>query len=243
MRLNKYLQQAGIGSRREAERLVADGKVKLNGAVAQATDAVKDGDEVLVNGKRMAPATAALPRVFLFHKPAGYLVTESDPQGRPTIYDILPLKQLPRLMPVGRLDMATEGLLLLTSDGPLAQTLMSPKTGLPRVYRARVLGSLTDSQLALIRKGITVEGHRYRPAQIELEKQTGGRNRWYRLTLTEGKYREVRKILEHCRCPVNRLVRTAYGPFQLGDIPRGEIGEVPAHGVKKLLEMLTNRGK
>lgn len=235
MRLNKYLQQAGVGSRREAERLVAEGRVLVNAKMANPTTVVLEGDVVLVDGKKMNPNTAPVPRLFLYHKPAGYLVTTDDPQGRPTVFEILP-KALPRVVSVGRLDMATEGLLLLTTDGALAQTLMSPRTGLPRVYRARVMGELTEKYAEEIRKGILVEGTRFRPAKIELEKQSPGRNRWYRMTLTEGKYREVRKILEHCKCPVNRLVRVQYGPFMLGNIPRGEVGEVPRQGVLKLLE-------
>ncbi|HEX2859432.1 MAG TPA: pseudouridine synthase [Alphaproteobacteria bacterium] len=237
MRLNKYLQQAGVGSRREAERLVEAGLVLVNGKMATLTTVVLEGDVVLVNGKKMNPNTAPVPRLFLYHKPAGYLVTTDDPQGRPTIFDILP-KALPRIVTVGRLDMATEGLLLLTTDGALAQTLMSPRTGLERVYRARVMGLLSEKNAEEIRKGILVEGTRFRPAKIELEKESGGRNRWYRMTLTEGKYREVRKILEACNCPVNRLVRVQYGPFMLGNIPRGEVGEVPRTGVLKFLESL-----
>jgi 23S rRNA pseudouridine2605 synthase len=237
MRLNKYLQQAGVGSRREAERLVEAGLVLVNGVMASPTTVVLDGDVVLVDGKKMQPSTAPVPRVFLFHKPAGYLVTTDDPQGRPTIFDILP-KQLPRVVTVGRLDMATEGLLLLTTDGALAQTMMSPRTGMERVYRARVMGTLSEKYADEIRKGIKVEGTRFRPARIELEKDGSGRNHWYRMTVTEGKYREVRKILEACKCPVNRLIRTQYGPFMLGNIPRGQVGEVPRPGVEKLLKML-----
>lgn len=238
MRLNKYLQEAGVGSRRKAEALVAEGKVRVNGELAKPTTVVKDGDKVEVDGGEVAAKTAALPRLFIYHKPVDVLVTASDPQGRTTIYDVMP-NGLPQVVPVGRLDVNSEGLLLLTTDGRLAQFLMHPSSGFERVYRVRVFGALSELAVERIRKGVTVQGVKYQGAQIELEKQTeGGRNRWYKVTLHEGKNREVRKIFLHFRCVVNRLIRESYGPFRLGKLPRGVAMEVPAHSVKKLLKQM-----
>lgn len=240
MRLNKYLQQAGVGSRREAERLVEAGVVTVNGVQASVTTEVGDGDAVTVNGKPVTPDAAPLPRVFRYHKPVGVIVTAQDPEGRTTLYDALAAlpeaKALPRVMPVGRLDLNSEGLLLLTTDGALAQTLMSPKTALKRVYRVRVFGELNDKQLAQFRKGVTISDVWYRGAEVELEK-TGesGNNRWYVVTLQEGKNREIRRIFNHFGCEVNRLQRVQYGPFVLDGLGKGRLDEVPAPDVAQLV--------
>jgi 23S rRNA pseudouridine2605 synthase len=240
MRLNVYLQQAGVGSRREAERLVAAGRVQVNGRTAEPTTPVEEGDEVRVDGHRVAPATRALPRLFRLYKPLDVLVTGRDDEGRTTIYDLPALqdRRLPRLMYVGRLDVNSEGLLLLSADGPLAQALMSPANALERVYRARVHGRLTSEQLHELARGITIDGIRYRGAKVSEERAPAGRNTWYRVVLTEGKNREVRRLLEHFGCVVNRLIRVQYGPFALGDLREGELLEVPAKEVRKLLERL-----
>jgi 23S rRNA pseudouridine2605 synthase len=233
VRLNVFLQRSGMGSRREAERVVADGRIQVNGITASATTPVEEGDKVTLDGNAIAIETRDTPRLFLLNKPVDVLVSTSDPQGRPTIYDLAVLqasrykKNLPRLMYVGRLDVNSEGLLLLTNDGPLAQKLMSPQTALPRVYRVRVHGRLSDRQIEQIRKGVTVDGIRYRKAAIEQEEDLGGRtNSWYRITLYEGKNREIRKLMEHFGCKVNRLIRTSYGPFELGNLERGQLREV-----------------
>jgi 23S rRNA pseudouridine2605 synthase len=233
VRLNVFLQRSGMGSRREAERVVADGRIQVNGITAIATTPVEQGDKVTLDGNPIAIETRDIPRLFLLNKPVDVLVSTSDPQGRPTIYDLPVLqesrykKNLPRLMYVGRLDVNSEGLLLLTNDGPLAQKLMSPETALPRVYRVRVHGRLSDRQIEQIRKGVTVDGVRYRKAAIEQEEDLGGRtNSWYRITLYEGKNREIRKLMEHFGCKVNRLIRTSYGPFELGNLERGQLREV-----------------
>jgi 23S rRNA pseudouridine2605 synthase len=245
MRLNVYLQRAGVGSRREAERLVEQGRVKVNGAVATATMPVEVGNLVLLDGKPVAPDTRAVPRLFLLHKPVDVLVTNHDPQGRRTVFDLDALnppqwgKDRPRVMSVGRLDVNSEGLLVLSSDGPLAQTMMSPASALPRVYRVRVRGRLTDQQISDLKNGVTIEGIHYRGAEFIEEKDLGGRsNSWYRVTLREGKNREIRKLFEFYGCMVNRLIRVQYGPFVLGDLKTGEVKEVQAHVVKHFVEEL-----
>lgn len=248
MRLNVYLQQAGIGSRREAERLVADGRVRVNGNVASATTPVEEGDRVEVDGKPVAPATRAIPRLFMLNKPLDYLVTHRDPKGRPTVFDLdcfksSPYKpRLPRLMTVGRLDVNSEGLLLLSDDGPLAQAMMSPKTALSRIYRVRMRGRLTEKQVADLARGMDIDGVNYRGAEFVEEKDKGGRtNSWYRVVLTEGKNREIRKLVEHFGGAVNRLIRVQYGPFALGDLESGALREVPAEQVRRLLEFIRAR--
>jgi 23S rRNA pseudouridine2605 synthase len=245
MRLNVFLQRAGIGSRREAERIVAEGRVQVNGATASGTTPVEEGDKVTLDGKSIAIETRGVPRLFLLNKPLDVLVSASDPQGRPTIYDLPVLqesrykKNLPRLMYVGRLDVNSEGLLVLSDDGALAQKMMDPAAALPRVYRVRVFGKLSERDLAQIRRGVTVNGIRYRGAEIEHEEDKGGRtNTWYRVTLYEGKNREIRKLMEHFGCVVNRLIRTQYGPLHLGTLESGKLSEVPERNVVMLMEML-----
>lgn len=245
MRLNVYLQKAGVGSRREAERLLAEGRVSINGKTAAATQPVAEGDRVTLDGKPVAPATRSLPRLFRLNKPLDYLVTHRDPQGRPTIFDMEALRQkgLPRLMSVGRLDVNSEGLLLLSDDGPLAQAMMNPGTALARVYRVRMRGRLTAEQIAALAKGVTVDGIEYRGAEFVEELDKGGRsNAWYRVRLTEGKNREIRKLVEHCGGAVNRLIRVQYGPFTLEDLPSGSLKEVPPRDVTRFLDFLKGRG-
>lgn len=245
MRLNVYLQTAGVGSRREAERLVEQGRVTINGAVATPTMPVEEGDDVRLDGKRVAPATRALPRLFLLHKPVDVLVTNRDPQGRTTVFDLPALNaplwgnDRPRVMSVGRLDVNSEGLLVLSSDGPLAQTMMSPATGLSRVYRVRVRGRLSEADIRQLRHGVTIEGVRYRGAEFVEDTELGGRsNAWYRVTLREGKNREIRKLFEHFGCVVNRLIRVQYGPFHLGSLKAGEVTEVAVDTVARFVEDL-----
>ncbi len=241
MRLNVFLQRAGIGSRREAERLVAEGRVVVNDVQATPTTPISDGDKVVVDGNPIAIETRSRPRLFILNKPLDVLVTAEDPQGRPTIYQLPSLqdKTLPRLIYVGRLDVNSEGLLLLTNDGPLAQKLMSPDTALARVYRVRVHGKLSDRDLVQIRKGVTINGIRYRKADIEQEEDLGGRtNAWYRVTLYEGKNREIRKLMEHFGCKVNRLLRVSYGPFEVGSLERGQLREVAPAQVSAFVERI-----
>ncbi|HEX8447909.1 MAG TPA: pseudouridine synthase, partial [Sphingomonas sp.] len=166
-------------------------------------------------------------RLFRYHKPAGLLTAERDPKGRPTIYDKLPT-DLPRLVPVGRLDLNTEGLLLLTTDGGLKRQLELPATGVERTYRARVFGDISQAQLEELIHGIEIEGIRYGAIDANLERRTG-RNGWVEMRLREGKNREVRRVLEHLGVQVSRLIRTSYGPFPLADLPPGYVDEIPQH--------------
>jgi 23S rRNA pseudouridine2605 synthase len=249
MRLNVYLQKAGAGSRREAERLVAEGRVSVNGATALPTTPVEEGDTVLIDGRPVTPETKPLPRLFLLHKPVDVLVTHRDHKNRKTIFDLACLnpplwpQSNPRVMNVGRLDANSEGLLVLSSDGPLAQAMMSPETALSRLYRVRVRGQLKPGDIEAIARGITIDGESYRGAEFVEEYGQGDRaNRWYRCVLTEGKNREIRKLFDHFGCVVNRLVRLQYGPFNLGDLEPGDIREVPPAKVKELLGFLVQKG-
>ncbi len=247
MRLNVFLQRAGVGSRRHAEQLVADRRVKVNGQIALVTTPINDGDTVTIDDKPVAIETRPIPRLFMLHKPIDYLVTTYDSQGRATIYDLPSLRpprwksHMPRVMNVGRLDVNSEGLLLLSSDGPLAQALMSPKTALERIYRVRVHGRLTPEQIDRLRRGVTVKGVTYRGAKVTEEKAPTGRNTWYQIILTEGKNREIRKLMEHFGCVVNRLIRLQYGPFKLGELRAGEVWEIPQNRVEALLADLRER--
>lgn len=245
MRLNVYLQKAGIGSRREAERFIAENRIAVNGKIANATIPVEEGDKVTIDGREVTPDTRGIPRLFMLHKPVDVLVTNRDPKGRPTIFDMPVLKQrhLPRLMSVGRLDVNSEGLLLLSDDGPLAQAMMSPATALSRVYRVRMRGRLTDAQVKQLSDGIEVDGVNYRGATFVEEVDKGGRtNSWYRVMLTEGKNREIRKLVEHFGGAVNRLIRVQYGPFQLEGLESGKLKEVPQKDVERLIAFLKTRG-
>jgi 23S rRNA pseudouridine2605 synthase len=225
-RIAKLLARAGIASRREIERMIEDGRIAIDGAkVEKPATLLTSLQGVTVDGKAVqAPAPA---RLFRFHKPQGLLTTERDPKGRPTIYDRLP-RGLPRVMPVGRLDMNTEGLLLLTTDGGLKRQLELPATGVERTYRARAFGDISQERLESLIAGIEIEGVRYGPIDANLERRTG-RNQWIEMRLKEGKNREVRRVLEHLGLKVSRLIRTAYGPFHLGDLPAGAVDEIRQH--------------
>ena len=227
-RIAKLLARAGIASRREIERMIADGRVAIDGvAIDTPATILTSLRGVTVDGNPVqAPAPA---RLFLYHKPSGLLVTERDPAGRPTIYDKLP-NDLPRLVPVGRLDLNTEGLLLLTTDGELKRQLELPATGVERAYRARTYGTVTQAQLEDLIHGVEIEGVRYGTINANLERRTGA-NVWIEMILTEGKNREVRRVLEFLGLKVSRLIRTRYGPFVLGDLAPGEVGEVRQHDV------------
>jgi 23S rRNA pseudouridine2605 synthase len=245
MRLNVFLQKAGVGSRREAERMVAEGRVKINGTVAIATTPAEVGDVITLDGKPVAPSTKPLPRLFVLNKPLDVLVTHRDHKGRRTIFDLTSMNVpgLPRLMNVGRLDVNSEGLLLLSSDGPLAQALMSPETALSRIYRVRVRGHLRPEDIATLADGIVVDGVNYRGAEFVEEYDGSGRsNTWYRVVLTEGKNREIRKLMEHFGCVVNRLIRVQYGPFYLGKLQSGALEEIEPARVAELLKYLSERG-
>ena len=210
--------------------MIADGRVSIDGKVLT-TPAVKlnNLNGVTVDGKAVAQAEA--PRLFAFHKPSGLITAERDPKGRPTIYtalrNALP-KNAGRVMPVGRLDFNTEGLLLLTNDGEMKRAMELPSSGIPRTYRARAFGDITQAQLDELIEGIEIDGIRYGRIEADLERGSG-KNRWVQMTLTEGKNREVRRVLEHLGLKVNRLIRTAYGPFSLGELAVGTVEEVRQH--------------
>lgn len=231
-KIAKVIARAGLCSRRDAERLVAEGRVKLDGKVlASPAERVRPGQIVLVDGRPIAEPEPA--RLFRYHKPRGVLTAARDTDGRPTIYDTLP-PNLPRLMPVGRLDINSEGLLLLTNDGELKRRLELPATGWIRRYKVRAFGEITDEQLAKLSKGITVEGIAYGPIEARLERVQGD-NCWITMALREGKNREVRRVLGHLGLDVNRLIRLTYGPFQLGNLGKRLIEEVPPKVLREQL--------
>ncbi|MEO7635976.1 MAG: pseudouridine synthase [Sphingomicrobium sp.] len=222
-RIAKLLARAGIASRREIERMIAEGRIALNGEILTTPATLLDDlGGVTVDGKLVRAAAAT--RLFRFYKPQGALTAEIDPKGRPTIYDRLP-PGLPRLIPVGRLDFMTEGLLLLTNDGELKRQLELPRTGVVRSYRARAFGPISQDQLERLAEGITIEGVHYGSINANLERRTG-RNCWIEMSLTEGKNREVRRVLEYFGLKVSRLIRTAYGPFTLEGLDIGGVAEI-----------------
>lgn len=222
-RIAKLLARAGVASRREIERMIEEGRIALNGQVIDTPATILTSvDGITVDG---IPVGEAEPtRLFRYHKPAGTLTAERDFTGRPTIYEHMP-DGLPRVMPVGRLDLNTEGLLLLTTDGELKRQLELPASGVERTYRARAYGHVTQEQLEELMLGTEIEGVRYGPINANIERRTGA-NLWIEMTLTEGKNREVRRVLEHLGLQVSRLIRTRYGPFYLADLPTGDVDEI-----------------
>ncbi len=237
-RIAKRIARSGLCSRREAERRILEGRVMVDGApVLTLGLRVRPGQRIEVDGEPLPEVEP--PRLFRFHKPQGVLVSAHDPKGRRTIYDLLP-PTLPRLMPVGRLDFNSEGLLLLTNDGELKRHLELPTTGWVRRYRVRALGRLKPEHCAQLARGMRLEGVRYGPVQVELEQATGA-NAWYRVALREGKNREIRRLFAHFGLQVNRIIRTSYGPFQLGSLPRGALREVPARVLRDQLGRYLDR--
>jgi 23S rRNA pseudouridine2605 synthase len=222
-RIAKAIAHAGLCSRREAEQWIAAGRVAVNGAtIVSPAMVVTTADRVTVDGKPLPEAPRR--RLWRYHKPPGLVTTHGDPQGRPTVFERLP-EELGRVISVGRLDLNSEGLLLLTNDGGLARYLELPSTGWTRRYRARAHGSVEEASLDRLRQGLILDGVRYGPIDARLERQQGS-NVWLAMALQEGKNREVRKVLEGLGLRVNRLIRVAYGPFQLGNLGRGEVAEV-----------------
>lgn len=238
-RIAKLLARAGIASRREVERMIEDGRVKIGDEVVTTPATLLTSLRgVSVDGKLVGPIAA--PRLFRFHKPAGLITAERDPTGRPTIYTALRNAMpegTPRVMPVGRLDVNTEGLLLMTNDGELKRAMELPSTGIPRTYRVRTFGEITQSRLEDLMQGIEIDGVRYGPINANLER-SAGRNKWIEMTLTEGKNREIRRVLEHLGLEVSRLLRTRYGPFELADLQRGSAQEVPQVVVERFRKTL-----
>ena len=231
-RIAKVIARAGIASRRDAEAMIAEGRVTLNGAVLDSPAVnVTDRDRITVDGEPL-PARERT-RLWLFHKPRGLVTTARDPEGRPTVFESLP-EDLPRVVAIGRLDINTEGLLLLTNDGGLAKVIAHPDTGWMRRYRVRAHGDVTQAELDKLKAGITLEGMDYGPVEATLDRVQGD-NVWITLGLREGKNREVKKILEHLGLAVNRLIRLSFGPFQLGELESGLVEEVRTKVLKEQL--------
>jgi 23S rRNA pseudouridine2605 synthase len=224
-RIAKWLARAGVASRRDAEKLVAEGRIRLNGAVVETPATfVAEGDAVSLDNKPVGVPERT--RLFRYHKPDGLVTTHKDPEGRRTVFEELP-QGLPRLVSVGRLDLTSEGLLLLTNDGALSRKLELPGNAWVRRYRARVHGFVDERALANLAKGVTIEGVAYGPIEAGLDSRQGT-NSWLTVSLKEGKNREVRRVLQHLGLTVTRLIRVAYGPFQLGTLPKGAVEEVNA---------------
>ncbi|MDZ7708912.1 MAG: pseudouridine synthase [Roseovarius sp.] len=233
-RIAKVIARAGIASRREAERLIEAGRVTVNGQkITRAALNVTPTDKVVVDGRALdAPEPA---RLWLYHKPKGRVTTSRDEQGRPTIYDDLP-EDMPRVISVGRLDINSEGLLLLTNDGGLKRKLELPSTGWLRRYRVRVNGTPTDATFEPLRKGLTLDGERFQPMTVTLDRQKGA-NAWATVSIREGKNREVRRAMEAVGLVVNRLIRLSYGPFQLGNLAPGAVEEIRPRVLRDQLGM------
>lgn len=231
-RIAKYLARAGVASRRDIERMIAEGRVTLAGqAVTAPATFVQPGDALAVDGKPVAGPERT--RLFRYHKPEGLVTTHRDEKGRATVFGKLP-PGLPRVVSVGRLDLNSEGLLLLTNDGALARRLELPANGWLRRYRVRVTGFVEDAALAALARGVTVEGVMYGPIEAGLDSRKGI-NAWLTVALHEGKNREIRKVMAYLGLQVSRLIRTSYGPFQLGSLPRGAVEEVNAKVLREQL--------
>ena len=231
-RIAKVLSRAGVASRREAERMIEAGKVEVNGKVIDSPALNVTGkDRIVVNGTLVGEPEAA--RMWLYHKPSGLVTSNSDEKGRETVFDALP-EDLPRVMTIGRLDLNSEGLLLLTNDGGVKRRLELPSTGWVRKYRVRVKGRPSDDMFAPLRKGITVDGERFQGMSVAIDRQQGA-NAWLTVGLREGKNREIRRAMEQIGLSVNRLIRVSYGPFKLGDLRQGDVEEIKARVVREQL--------
>jgi 23S rRNA pseudouridine2605 synthase len=236
-RIAKRMARAGLCSRRDAERWIEEGRVRVNGKRLETPACVVGPDDkIVVDGKVLQDAQAT--RLFLYHKPIGLVTSHRDEKGRATVFEQLPAA-LPRVVSVGRLDLNTEGLLLLTNDGELARYLELPSTGWSRKYRVRVHGRVDEEQLKGLKKGITVDGVHYKSIEAEIDKGSGekkGANTWLTIILREGKNREIRKVMEALGLSVNRLIRISYGPFQLGELPVQGIEEIRPRILKEQIK-------
>ena len=235
-RIAKYLARAGVASRRDAEKLLAEGKVRMNNAVVtHPATFVGAGDLVTVGGKLVD--TPDKTRLWRYHKPEGLVTTHRDPEDRPTVFQKMPA-HLPRVVSVGRLDLNSEGLLLLTNDGALARQLELPSNGWLRRYRVRVFGAVDGKALASLARGVTIEGVQYGEIEAAVDSSKGD-NTWLTMSLREGRNREIRRVLLHLGYRVSRLIRVAYGPFQLGMLERGAVEEVTGKVLRELLPKLS----
>lgn len=222
-RIAKFLSRAGVCSRRDGERLILEGRVKLNGTLLETPATLVDANDTIeVDGKIIGKKSKT--RVWIYYKPAGVMTTHKDPEGRRTVFEELPTS-MPRVMSVGRLDLNSEGLLVLTNDGEFVRHAEHPSTGWKRTYKVRVQGIVDAHALKELRNGILIEGMHYKSVDAQLLRQTGN-NAWILMTLSEGKNREIRRIMTHLGYRVNRLIRLAYGPFELGDMLPGDLQEV-----------------
>ncbi len=220
-RIAKVIAGSGFCSRRDAEKLIAEGRVKIDGVVLITPAKTVTDEKITIDDKPLKASTA--PRLFLYYKPIGLVTSHRDEKGRDTVFDKLP-KNMPRVISVGRLDLNSEGLLLLTTDGKTARKFELPSSGYKRVYRVRVFGLVQINELKKLSKGITIDGVKYAPLEVEIDKLST--NSWLKITLHEGKNREIRKILKHFSLEVNRLIRVEYGDYKLGDLKPGEIREI-----------------
>ncbi len=238
-RIAKVIARAGVASRRDAERMIADGRVSVNGRrIDSPALNVLPSDRIKVDGKDLAEPEA--PRIWLFNKPTGLVSTARDEKGRRTVFDALP-EDMPRVMTVGRLDLNSEGLLLLTNDGAIKRRMELPSTGWLRKYRVRVNGRPSEETLEPLRRGITVDGERFQPMTVTLDRQQGA-NAWLSIALREGRNREIRRAMEAIGLTVNRLIRISYGPFQLRDLKPGAVEEVKARVVRDQLGLGSTEG-
>ena len=232
MRIAKYLARLGVCSRREAEKLIAQERVTVNGEVLREAAFNVTGDEkILIDGEKL-PKKQEI-RLWLYHKPAGLVTTHKDEKNRPTVFDNLP-PNMPRVISIGRLDLNSEGLLLLTNNGELSRAMELPQNGWKRKYRVRVHGKLTPEIMGRLKKGVKIKGISYAPCEIEVEKEQGT-NTWVLMTLKEGKNREIRRLMEFFGIQVTRLIRVSYGPFQLGNLEVGGVREVTTKALKGIM--------
>ncbi len=237
-RIAKRIARAGLCSRRDAEKLIEQGRVSVDGqTLTTPAFVVNAQSQIIVDGKPLPEKEKT--RLWLYHKPRGLMTSHHDPEGRPTVFAAL-AKSLPRVVSVGRLDFNSEGLLLLTNDGGLARQIELPSTGWRRRYRVRVYGRPSEDDLKSLAKGITVEGINYGPIEAHIERAQGS-NPWLSLTLTEGKNREIRRVLAHLGLQVNRLIRVSFGPFQLSSLQAGEFKEVPARVIEDQISGLLKK--
>ncbi|MBR1601723.1 MAG: rRNA pseudouridine synthase [Alphaproteobacteria bacterium] len=231
-RIAKFIARSGVCSRREAEEIIRQKRVTINGEIVESPAFNVEGNEkILLDGEKLPQIEHT--RLWLYHKPSGLLTTHKDTASRATVFDNLP-PDMPRVISVGRLDLNSEGLLLLTNNGALSRTLELPENGWKRRYKVRVHGFVDKKKLAELEKGVTIDGIEYGAVKIDFEGQNSA-NAWLTITLSEGKNREVRKLMKHIGLEVSRLIRLSYGPFQLGSLKRGEVREVPQKVLKEQL--------